>query len=663
MAIPELNGKHFYIPEYQRGYRWQKRQIMQLLSDLNEFRMKEPNDSFYCLQPVVVKLCDAKTIADNKLDPSVEWYEVIDGQQRLTTIRLIMAFDQLCRKLDKLADPFTIYYKTRKELGHIFTMFKGHYDEQGYLNDITLDMPEDKVDIDAYHVYQAIKNILKWFTEPCQPYEKRLKISQYSKLISLFQEDKDTGEHSIQIIWYELLDGTDPRKMFNRLNNDKIALTNSELIRAIFLSDSAEFEFEAENNYDKNEQEKARRLDKQRKQAHIVEMWDMIEHKLREENKEFWSFLTNRDRGLYSNCIELIFDFISEKYIPGNTDKDNTEKLLKDDELYTFLYFDMQLRSNKKKTWELWLEIEKYFAILCHWYEDYDLYHKIGFLVYKEGLDKRDILPVLAKEASSMSKKKFIKESIDKRIASTIKCDFDTINYTDNPGTIQTILTLYNVELHRNSKSLGRFPFNLFKENEWTIEHIHAQNSEGINNSKRSAWESWIEENIRMLDKFKAAFTENDKNKADKAEELIRQLKDRLHDPELNYKKVETLFNTVLDYFDGMNADRDEPGDMHKLSNLTLLNGSLNTSLSNMVFEGKRQRIIEADATGCYGYIPIGTKRVFLKYHNHDEKDFDVQQLYFWGKRDRHNYEKEILTTLEPYIRLNNSQEPETDNV
>ena len=111
--------------------------------------------------------------------------------------------------------------------------------------------------------------------------------------------------------------------------------------------------------------------------------------------------------------------------------------------------------------------------------------------------------------------------------------------------------------------------------------------------------------------------------------------------------------DTVLDFFDTMNTDRNEPDEMHKLSNLTLLSGTLNTRVGNLVFEGKRQRIVEADATGSE-YVPIGTKRVFLKYINHVEPDFDVQQLYFWGKRDQKNYEQEIRHLLAPYIITHN---------
>lgn len=46
----------FYIPRYQRGYRWGKQQITELLNDILHYHqdLKQTNP-LYCLQLVVVK--------------------------------------------------------------------------------------------------------------------------------------------------------------------------------------------------------------------------------------------------------------------------------------------------------------------------------------------------------------------------------------------------------------------------------------------------------------------------------------------------------------------------------------------------------------------------------------------------------------------------------
>ena len=69
----------FFIPDYQRGYKWTRMEVLKLLNDIWDFKLNHSDDDdgdFYCLQPVVVKPKDGK-------------YYVIDGQQRLTTLLII----------------------------------------------------------------------------------------------------------------------------------------------------------------------------------------------------------------------------------------------------------------------------------------------------------------------------------------------------------------------------------------------------------------------------------------------------------------------------------------------------------------------------------------------------------------------------------------------
>ena len=91
--INQLKGIVFHIDKYQRGYRWGKREIFSLLEDIYSFK-KSSNNSFYCLQPLVVSKKE-----DNN-------YELIDGQQRSTTIYLILKY-----LLNE--DFYTLKYETR----------------------------------------------------------------------------------------------------------------------------------------------------------------------------------------------------------------------------------------------------------------------------------------------------------------------------------------------------------------------------------------------------------------------------------------------------------------------------------------------------------------------------------------------------------------------
>ena len=61
ISIKELDDKTFYIPAYQRGFRWSKQQVMELIEDLHNFVDRKNNQKTYSLQPIVVKKRD-----DNK---------------------------------------------------------------------------------------------------------------------------------------------------------------------------------------------------------------------------------------------------------------------------------------------------------------------------------------------------------------------------------------------------------------------------------------------------------------------------------------------------------------------------------------------------------------------------------------------------------------------
>jgi len=63
-TISEILGKNFFIPSYQRGYRWAEQQVTDLLNDIYSFAIKKNKSEkeFYCLQPIVVRKCDDNSI-------------------------------------------------------------------------------------------------------------------------------------------------------------------------------------------------------------------------------------------------------------------------------------------------------------------------------------------------------------------------------------------------------------------------------------------------------------------------------------------------------------------------------------------------------------------------------------------------------------------------
>lgn len=210
----ELLGMNFYIPSYQRGYRWTEQQVKDLLNDIDEF--KQEGDNWYCLQPLVVK----KTILDidqfkQEIESKTELqeiivalnrqirYEVIDGQQRLTTIFIILSYFGA-------TNIFDIEYETRK-------------DSKEFLRNITTQNESlTQVYIDFSYMGKAYETVKTFLEQKDQKQRDNFK----NKL-----------KNNVKFIWYEI-DEPDPIKVFTRLNIGKIPLTNAELIKALFLNRS-----------------------------------------------------------------------------------------------------------------------------------------------------------------------------------------------------------------------------------------------------------------------------------------------------------------------------------------------------------------------------------------------------------------------------------------
>ena len=196
IEINKLIKNHFVIPSYQRGYRWDKKQVEDLLNDILEFRDKpaKSDDEFYCLQPIVVK----KTKNGE--------YDVIDGQQRLTTIMIILKY------LNKMT--YSINYVSRKG-------------SKDFLDNICNESQNDISDrnIDFFFMKTAYNVVRDWF---------ETKIDELDEP-TLGDELYIVLGKKCKVIWYVVDDYANVENVFTRLNIGKIPLTNAELIKALFL--------------------------------------------------------------------------------------------------------------------------------------------------------------------------------------------------------------------------------------------------------------------------------------------------------------------------------------------------------------------------------------------------------------------------------------------
>ena len=537
---------NFNVPAYQRGYRWDKLNVTDLLDDLLEFIQDDNSGKFYCLQPLVVKKI------------GVNQYNVIDGQQRLTTIFIILKhLENLLKEENGIDEIYTLSYETRK-------------DSKDFLQNIaSTTQDESNKNMDYFCMYQAYEAVENWFGD---------KISQKKttkrKMLEIFTNSKDDKYH-IEFIWYEVEDSEDEVKIFARLNSGKIPLTNAELIKALFLN-VRNFPKECSKN------------EIITKQIEISKEWDEIEYALQDD--EFFKFLTKND---YPTRIELLFEILSGV------------KSTESDRYAIYRYFAEKAKE-KDGLSHIWTDIKKIFLTFKFWFKDIEYYHLVGFLVASNILSIEKIYNA-TKDKTKNELRDFLKDTIKNNLRLSlnlkeeeIKIDnISGLSYDDDKDkkNIEKILLLFNIATILNQKgSYVRFSFNEFNAKKWSLEHIHAQNDKGLKDKEaQNAWLSSVE---KYLDDSKTG----DKQLA----EMIGSFKEDNKRNDFFALQIE-----ILNRF----GDK-ELLDMHGIENLALLTTKNNSSLSNGPFIEKREKIIEMDKNG--EFIPICTKNVFLKYYSNE---------------------------------------------
>jgi hypothetical protein len=333
-TVKELLLLKFFVDKYQRGYKWQPRQVEDLLRDIDEF---DPCKGFYCLQPVVVKLHGAE---------KREW-ELIDGQQRITTIYMILTYLRHER--------FHIDYQTRNSSAEFLDAHLKDLRDYHSWRDF-VEKNKKLNNVDNYHFYAAFKAIGEWFQGGDGVRKSEDEIAQW----------KDKLLNHTKVIWYvanvgdQATAGQNSIDIFMRINSGKIRLTNAELIKALLLHSAAV-------NGDR-----AGEL----RQLEMAHQWDAIECQL--QRNEFWYFLAGgAEKDAKATRIEFVFDLICGK----RTAKNN------DDEFYAFNYYSKKLNESEDKgsqAQELWREVRQCYNRLLGWYENYDLYHLAGFIIARK---------------------------------------------------------------------------------------------------------------------------------------------------------------------------------------------------------------------------------------------------------------------------------------
>lgn len=577
-SVRILKEFSYCVPSYQRGYRWKEYDVHSLLEDLDEFTTvplahDKNQQSFYCLQPLVVRASESDSAC----------YDVIDGQQRLTTLFLICLFLNNELNGNDRGFPFSIAYESRP-------------DTEKFLKELAAMDPTqieiDESNIDFFHISTALKTISDWFhekkttTQECQDFSDKL------------------HEH-VKVIWYEP-ESDDSISAFTRLNVGKISLTSEELIKATLLQPS-----DTEVSTAVTLQTESRRL----KQLEIAGEWDRMEAAFHDPG--FWFFLNSPDADSPTR-IKLVFQIFT-----GEWQSDQ------DDRYVVYRAFLKKLNTSNDLTPEsCWAEIKRIFQRLEEWYQDHTCYHKVGYLI---AIDKslKDICSWTADPDGHPLAKSAFMHRLDEEIAKTIPPDLETIKY-GNPK-VKEMLLLHNIQSHLDVPEASRFPFDLYKHKEghdkkpWDVEHIHSVSEEAP--AGKIHQEEWLVATKDFLERISATipkYTQQSKGFIQK----INALKASLSWQE---NEFQTLHDKIIEFYN--EADQAEP--INDLSNLALLDAHTNRSYGNSVFPLKRETIIQHERKGIF--VPLCTKNAFMKFYTKK-----IQNFTFWTESDRDTYFKDM---------------------
>lgn len=521
------SARRFFVPAYQRGFRWSARQVTQLLDDIQEFvRRPSPQpEEFYCLQPLVVRRREGGE------------FEVVDGQQRLTTLLLILRHfnERLAEKYRQQI--FELSYETRADLLDFFE---------------APDASKADDNVDFFHLHEAIRAIEGWFG----PRDSEV------------EDVKSALLNKTKVIWFELAGDEDPVGAFTRLNVGKIPLTSDELIRALFLRT--------------NRQEGSQET---RQQVQIAQEWDLIEKALQRD--AFWFFLSNEPQ-VREARIGFIFDLIAQRR--GTT-------IDHDDPYATFYAFGEYLGTQAVKVEALWREVKQTYLLLEEWFEDRALYHMVGFLVtHGMGIPQIDKLAddctksefnvrlraeiyhrVVGDELTDDLNRTWVRNSISNRLAE--------LDYRYHATTIRAVLLLFNVAtLLQHERSNIRFQFESYKRQNWDIEHIRSVTDERPERDQSRI--AWLRHCSRYLES------------ADPDAAVGRKIDDFLKLESVQAREVhfDQVYESVLQHF----HEHVGAGGDNGIGNLVLLDEQTNRSYKNAVFAVKRWRLLELDQAGVF---------------------------------------------------------------
>jgi len=557
-VLRQKEAKKYYIAPYQRGYKWASSSpddaVCVLISDLID-AAKNPNSEYY-LQFITIKKSKIK-------DESV--LEVIDGQQRLTTLTILLSvLEHIINDDEKAVSNDLLSYEVRPKVTvffqeHIYKnigiLMSDNWD--GFIQKYTKNNEQD-----IYYLFNAAKKINDMLLEE---FKDKDAIKKFRKYLL----------ENVKIIINYIKRKIDCEEIFSNLNDNRVELTSSELIKGLILTNRARKtpSTERETTYE----------EKMELRAIMGRQWDEISHWAnREDISEFYFSGSGNVLDKLLFLLALDNGFNKTNYISNKN--------------AVFNYFQSEINKSGITPRELFDKLKELKSILNEWYNDKEIYNSLGYLFFCKNSQKTiiDYLPIIRKDKSE------IKKELKITICNILdKIDIGKLDYRIDDEDINNLLFAINVFGYE-----GRFDFIAFKNQFWSLEHIFPQNPDELGNNLK-------QKDISLL----KSLCINKLGDFEKVKDILQKCEETINN-------IEDVYNSLADKMNQeictLSSDEKKVlynlikiKEIHSVGNMALLSGPDNSSNGNGMFNDKRYNIVKRISKGSF--VPKHTYDVFSK--------------------------------------------------
>ncbi|MCB0537175.1 MAG: DUF262 domain-containing protein [Bacteroidetes bacterium] len=209
ISLNDILKYNYVIPLYQRNYNWDVKQITKFIQDIYESSKNHPNKKYFIGSLVVL----------NRGNNTNANYEVIDGQQRLTTIMLVS------RLLGKKFSEINLHYDSRPEVEDFFKEFV-KFGEQ------TKPFNNESINSKLISFYNAIEYIVTA--------QLNIENDKHSSISTLSDNEKSIllnyFLNNVFMVLDEMPKDTDVAAYFEIMNNRGKQLQEHEIIKGRLMS-------------------------------------------------------------------------------------------------------------------------------------------------------------------------------------------------------------------------------------------------------------------------------------------------------------------------------------------------------------------------------------------------------------------------------------------